>query len=543
MRLPKTVRDNLYFLLAETSSQAVNLQVLIDTASSTMAQRISDRHGYTYNLKMRIHDGCIETLRTGKKGSVDIYSLRAAEAIASDLENLTNLCHDCVCLMGSLNAKDPLKKLSSTSMLSDIIQGIDLIEKAIDEDDTRLALKIGSIKQKLNRAYNRVFSHHVKELRQNKRPKNVVTSLFIAQKIEEMGDVLLNISESIMSAKLGQPMHIDRFRTLKMALSDLGLVDVDVEPIAETKSGSGISGVSNGNGNGDSNGYAAIFKDGSKAKLKGERESVESWHEIFPGLAPQILSYKKQGKNAAMLIEHLPGQTFEQILLRESDEMLAKTMKHLNKTLKAVWVETKRKKKIEANHMGQLRQRIKNVFDVHPMFDMGTVKISGTKINSINELIDKAEKIEKSISAPFSVYIHGDFNLDNIIYDAEGKKIRFIDLHRSCYQDYTQDVSVFMVSNYRLQTLDKKTRKRIAKVTHQFYKFASDFASQNKDKTFEFRLALGLARSFITSTRFILDKELAKAMFLRGIFILESLILINKKKIKDYRLPIKELFT
>lgn len=536
MQLPKTVKDNLYFLLAETSSQVAILQVLLESVSNTAAQRISDRHGYTYNLKMRIHDGCEETLRSGKKGDVNIYSLRAAEAIASDLEKITNLCYDCVCLMGNLMQKCVLKKQSSAKLLDEINHGIELIEKAIVEDDTRLTLKLGSIKQKLDRSHKNIFSYHVKELRQNKRPEDTVTSLIIAQKISEIGDALLSISESIMSAKLGQPMHIDRFRTLKMALSDLGLVDAEIEPIAETKSGSGISGVS------DSNGHVGVFKDGTKAKLKEERQNVESWHEIFPGLAPQILSYKKQGKNAAMLIEHLPGQTFEQILLRENDQVLSKTMKQLSKTIKAVWVETKHKKKSEAQHMEQLRKRLKNVFDVHPAFDNGVVQIAGSKIKSLNELIDAAEKIEKTLKSPFSVYIHGDFNLDNIIFDGEEKKIRFIDLHRSCYQDYSQDVSVFMVSNYRLQSLDKKTRKRISQVATQFYEFTSDFANQNKDKTFELRLALGLARSFITSTRFILDKSLAKAMYLRGVFILECLCKLDEKNIKKFRLPIREIF-
>ncbi len=536
MQLPKTVRDNLYFLLAETSSQVGNLQVLLDSASNTVAQRISDRHGYTYNLKMRIHDGCEDTLRSGKKGEVNIYSLRAAEAIASDLEKITNLCYDCVCMMGKLSQKEVLKKQSSAKLLEQINNGVDLIEKAIAEDDTRLTLKLSSIKQKMDRSHKNIFSYHLKELRQNKRPEDTVTSLIIAQKIGEIGDILLTISESIISAKLGQPMHIDRFRTLKMALSDLGLMDAEVEPIAETKSGSSISGVS------DSNGQVGVFKDGSKEKLKEERQNVESWHEIFPGLAPQILSYKKQGKNAAMLIEHLPGQTFEQILLRESDEMLSKTMKHLAKTIKAVWTETKHKKKSEAQHMAQLRKRLKNVLDVHPAFDTGTINIAGSKIKSLNEMIDGAEKIEQTVKSPFSVYIHGDFNLDNIIYDGDEKKIRFVDLHRSCYQDYSQDVSVFMVSNYRLQSLDRKTRKRITQVVTQFYEFSSDFANQNKDKTFELRLALGLARSFITSTRFILDKSLAKAMFLRGVFILESLNTLDEKNSNKFRLPIKEIF-
>ena len=58
-------------------------------------------------------------------------------------------------------------------------------------------------------------------------------------------------------------------------------------------------------------GYHGVFKDGGKRKLKEEKQRVDDWHEIFPGLAPKILAYKKRGDSAAMLIEHLAGQTFE----------------------------------------------------------------------------------------------------------------------------------------------------------------------------------------------------------------------------------------
>lgn len=539
MRLPKAIKDNLYFLLAETGSQVANLQVLLETASASVAQRILDRRGYTYNLKMRIHDGCLETLRRSKKGEFDIYSLRAAEAIATDLERLTDICHDCVDLMTNLTRKDALKKRSSAKLLNDISRGIDMIEKAVDNDDTRLALKIGNIERKLDREYERLFHRHLKELRKSKRAADVVTSLFVAHRIEEMGDVLLDISESLISAKIGKPMQTDRFRSLEAALSDLGLIGADVETIAETKSGSGISGIS---ANGKDDGYAAILKDGKKEKLIEERDSVESWHEIFPGLAPQILSYKKQGKSAALLIEHLPGLTFEQVLLQESDEMLAKTLKRLTKTLKAVWGETKRKKSFGAGHMAQLKKRLDSVLEVHPEFKTATADINDQKVKSLSQLLDGAEKVEGKFAPPFSVYIHGDFNLDNIIFDDDSKKIRFIDLHRSCYMDYVQDVAVFMVSNYRLQALDKPTRRRVRDVAVQFHDFASEFAKKNGDKTFEVRLALGLARSFITSTRFILDKTLAKNMFLRGIYILERLQGVNAKNAKSFSLPVGELF-
>ena len=539
MRLPKIIKDNLFFLLAETNSQIANLHVLLETSSITVAQRILDRHGYTYNLKMRIHDSCTEILRNAKKGGTDIFSLRAAEAIASDLERITDICHECVRLMQKLPNRIALKKHHTIDLLDEVMAGMVLVEKAIDEDDTRIALKAGDVERKLDREYNKLFDKQVKNLKKQKHPENTITALFLAQRIEEMGDILRDIAESIMSARLGQPMHLDRFRSLKTALSDMGLIDADVEQIAETRSGSGISGISPG----DEEGYVAIFKDGNKEKLKEERESVESWHEIYPGIAPQILSYNKKGKNASLLIEHLPGLTFEQILLHETDDCLDKTVKYLTRTIRAVWNETRKKKAVGARHVQQLRKRLPSVVEVHPGFKSQSMRICGEKISSLNHLIDTAEKLEGRVQPPFSVYIHGDFNVDNIIFDMESDKIRFIDLHRSCYMDYVQDIAVFMVSNYRLQVLDKQTRERITKVALAIYKFASSFASKHGDNSFDVRLALGLARSFITSTRFILDKALAKKMYFRGIYLLERVGELNEKNMQNFRLPIRELFT
>jgi len=541
MRIPKPIHDNLYFLLAETSSQIANLQVLLETASGSVAQRILDRRGYTYNLKMRIHDGCMETLRHAKKGPVDIYSLRAAEAIATDLERLTDICHDCVRLMSNLTRRKTLKKRPSEALLKHISHGIDMIEKAVNEDDIRVALKIGKIERKLARAYERIFHQLLKDIGKRKRPEDEITFLFIAQRIKEMGDVMVGISESIISAKLGKPMNIDRFRSLQAALLGLGLIDADVETIADTKSGSAISGISATDC--DDNGYVAIFKDGQKDKLIEERESVESWHEIFPGLAPKILSCKKKGKHASLLIEHLPGFTLEQVVLHESDQLVARALKRLTKTLNSVWLETRRKKSIESGHVRQLRKRLDGVFDIHPQFRTSAVNIGAARIKSLNQLLDHAEKLEARVPPPFSVYIHGDFNLDNVIFDDDAKQVHFIDLHRSRYMDYVQDVAVFMVSNYRLQALDTPSRQRIQAIAVQFHDFAADFAARHHDTTFEIRLGLGLARSFITSTRFILDKTLAKNMFLRGVYLLERLSAVKVKSDHPLRLPIEELFS
>ena len=151
MRLPKIIKDNLFFLLAETNAQIASLQVLLETASAVVAQRILDRHGYTYNLKMRIHDSCTEILRAGKQTDVDIFSLRAAENIASDLENLTDICHDCVRLAFNLTRKNSLRKYPILELLDDVEQGLSIIESSIEENNNQLAVKVGNIERKLDR--------------------------------------------------------------------------------------------------------------------------------------------------------------------------------------------------------------------------------------------------------------------------------------------------------------------------------------------------------------------------------------------------------
>ena len=55
-------------------------------------------------------------------------------------------------------------------------------------------------------------------------------------------------------------------------------------------------------------------------------------------------------------------------------------------------------------------------------------------------------------------------------------------------------------------------------------------------------MALALARSFATSTRFILDKSQATAMFLRARYLMERVLETEPKRAKSFRIPIQEIF-
>ena len=63
---------------------------------------------------------------------------------------------------------------------------------------------------------------------------------------------------------------------------------------------------------------------------------------------------------------------------------------------------------------------------------------------------------------------------------------------------------------------DELTSGRILNTT-------SGYAARHGDTTFDLRLALGLDRSLITSTRFELSERFAKLMLHRGVFLLERI--------------------
>jgi len=544
VQLLKSIHDNLQFLCIETDSIVARLQAYIGSPSAEGARSIMDRSGYASNLKQRIHSSCIECLAQCREDCPESMALRSVEFVATELDRITEFCRDAVEQMQAMDNTKVIEPGDYQPMLDRVRRGIKLVQPAINDNDTNQALKIAQIEDKLDRDYHRQRAQCIDALKQKKRTEDLIRALFVAHSIEQMGDALLAISESIISANLGQLVDLERYQSLAASVEDLDtngeVDDLQVEPIAETRSGSAISGISTTSGNGDN--YIAIFKDGEKRKVKEERKGVKSWHAIYPGLAPRILSYKKRGRSAALLIEHLPGLTFEQVLLEDSPELLSESLEKLGKTLRSVWRETKVDKKISANFISQLQKRLADVYKVHPEFRQSDSQVCGVEVPAFDSLVEQAKDYEAALQAPFAVYIHGDFNVDNIIFDPEEQRINFIDLHRSCYMDYVQDISVFMVSNYRLQILDWPLRERIMRLAQDFCQIARRHAHKQHDETFELRLALGLARSFATSTRFILDKSLARNMFLRARYLLEIVLAVDPKNASDFKVPIKEIF-
>jgi hypothetical protein len=108
--------------------------------------------------------------------------------------------------------------------------------------------------------------------------------------------------------------------------------------------------------------------------------------------------------------------------------------------------------------------------------------------------------------------------------------------------DYVQDGSVFLVSNFRMPVFEEKLRDRLNGVIEMFFEFLKNFAREQEDRTFDVRMALGLARSFYTSTRFEMNSDFAKEMYLRAVFLLEKVVNHHTHPWEAFKLPSHVLY-
>ncbi len=90
--------------------------------------------------------------------------------------------------------------------------------------------------------------------------------------------------------------------------------------------------------------------------------------------------------------------------------------------------------------------------------------------------------------------------------------------------------------------MDQALRQRPNRVIAHFLDFAREFAAAHGDDTFEARLALGVIRSFVTSTRFEFNREFAKDMFLRGVYLMNRILAHAGSPWAEFRLPDRVLY-
>lgn len=532
------VTENLQFLILELNQQLKRSSHYLVSNDVKAAVALIDHNDYLVNMATVVKNHCIKNI-TNNQSEHSVQFLRNIYDIANIFSNLSVVLVD----MLRHTTKDTLQFTHDNGfteqLFAQVVTAINKVKMAVDREEDKLGLQLADIAEQMHEDIS-AYEESIEQLQQKHSNENLSVSFVpVISLFTNIAIHVMHLSEAVLSLELNKAVSIRQFQALKSLFKKMGEKDLIQEAsfdrIGETKSGCNIVAISTDKTQSD---YFAIFKEGKKDKIKEEKEGLETWNNLFPGMAPKVISYKKKGRSAGILLEYLKGKTFEQLLLSKNRVALDLALNTLCKTMDSLWQETKNTSiQSSASYITQIKKRLPSILRVHPEYDEKRLNFGKHDVPGFRQLLEKSEEIEKDITTPFSVFIHGDLNIDNIIFDEETGQPRFIDLHRSKDTDYLQDVSVFIVSNYRIKVVDPEIQRLINRVMSGFYKCVEQFAEKNNDENFQLRLGLGLARSFITSTRFTLDEKHADDMFKRGRYLLEKIVNTPAADLRNFKLP------
>ena len=457
--------ENFTFLILEVTNHINATFTFLEAPKSSTYDKIIDRDDYIDNLKNVIENKCFSGIHGDRMLSKpEIDRIRVIHLIAVNLERIADYCVNIVRQMKYLSEPRFLTQFDYDNTRELITGSIEAISEILKTRNLSGALDICRAENTLDKMYKTNFDRIMVQMRIGREVENNITSLFIFRYMERIGDSLLNIGEALLFAIIGEKIKINQFQALQQSLEGAGMhgsvADIDFQSIWGSRSGCRIGRV-DGKSDKPSQAHASIFKEGSKKKILQEKINIECWDSISPGLVPKIFSYHEEDDKASMLAEFLPGCTMDETILTADMTVVENAFFIMAETVEELWSSTMTASPYATDYMRQIRSRMSSVRQVHPTFSRPEQHVGSTRVASFLELLDKCEDMENSCPAPFSIFAHGDFNSSNVVYNHVEERIYYIDLYRSRTADPVQDISVFLVSNFRTPIFDPELRERI----------------------------------------------------------------------------------
>lgn len=336
--------------------------------------------------------------------------------------------------------------------------------------------------------------------------------------LEKTADFSLNIGEAAFFAVTGTRLKYPQFKQLEALLSEADRSGATVyRHFWDGLSGAVVLEIDSADG------HRYVFKEGAREKIEDEISRGIEWESIAPGHAPRFIGRAQDKDRRAVLREFVEGVLLQDILLSpENDEAKFVASRAVTEALIDIWSSTLVTRPPRLDYAHQIRTRLREVLRRHADLEE-TAKEELEKYGGIFGALDILQRREPALAPPFSVWVHGDLNANNAVYDAASRQVVFIDVHRSRYGDYAGDVGVFLTSTFR-QFPKKKVARTLGVVNDVLVETVADFAHKNRDHAFQDRLRAARARALITSARLTDDAERAEALFGEGLRHLKKVL-------------------
>jgi phosphate uptake regulator len=509
-------------------SQLMSAMTAFFQKDVALAQKVTGKDDQVDNLLGFIEEKCFERIAGEPAGSPRSRRLRGVFRVALNLEKLgdyaVNVAEQAVHLSRLPSRPIPFD-LAGPARVA--LGALDEVITAFRRSSAEKAKKACRCELELDRQYRVALAETFRRLRQaDPDPAFLITNLFVAKFLERIGDSILNIGETTLFILTGERLKLHQYLHLEQLVGAVApaageSATVDLRQIWGGVSGARVGRVDVGPGR------RLIWKEGDRDKIEAEVRQLQEWNRIVPGLVPAVEGRVEADGRESFVGRYLDGTLLRDVYLTGSwDDKLHATARLLE-TLREVWLATLEKEVPPVDYVRQIRERLGDLYTMHPrLADLrrGRTRVFGISHRSLDELLTAVAAFERELAPPASVRLHGDFNTNNIVYDAAADHVHFIDVHRSGSGDYVQDIGVLLVSNLRQPIQDPRIQTELARLNRLVEGFAAEFARRIGDTHFGVRLMLSQARSFITSGRLVTDPDFARDIYLRGVRLLERTV-------------------
>jgi phosphate uptake regulator/aminoglycoside phosphotransferase (APT) family kinase protein len=493
--------------------QLTDALAAITSGDTTGAEAVIERDDVVDSLNRYLEERCFVIFRESN-GVIMERRIRSAQRVIINLERVgdaaTHIAKHCLMLAheGASTLPMALDDLSEIAL-----QGLDEGVASFLDSDLELAKRACEREAELDKVYVQRLEDIASMMDGGSSSGHTLLHLLAVLKyLEKVCDYVLNIGETTVYSHTGSRLTYAQFQQLESLLPG-----EDKDEAIRGHFWDGISGATVLELG--PKGHHMVFKEGYGHKLQDEYERSIEWEKLAPTHTAKVIAFSQNRGRAGLLREYAEGNLFLDTLLSESShtEVKEALMRQVAEVMADIWKNTITPVPPRIDYVQQMRSRLRDALRRHPRLEkVAREELAG--YGALFDLLTKMESRQSWLAPPFSIWIHGDLNANNIV--VEGNNVVFIDVHRSQYGDYVQDVATLSTSAVR-RFPRGKVAKSVARTNEVLFDVAAEFAHANDDKRYRDRLRLARARSLMTSARLEAEYDRAERLFVEGLDLLK----------------------
>src|SRR5437867_11306489 len=112
-----------------------------------------------------------------------------------------------------------------------------------------------------------------------------------------------------------------------------------------------------------------IWKEGDERKIDEEIREMDAWNRIVPGLVPDVKARHREDGRLSFLGQFLRGSLLRDVYITRSWDEKVRATQRLLETVRDIWSATLVKEPPRIDYARQIRDRLPELFALHPKLE------------------------------------------------------------------------------------------------------------------------------------------------------------------------------